>query len=126
MAPRTGNATREKLLDAAVHAIRERGYAATKVDELCAATALTKGAFFHHFESKEALALAAIEHFGQRAGEMFASAPYRELADPRDRVLGYIYLRISMLDRPLLEATCLHGTLLQEIYASHPALRDDA
>ena len=66
MPPRTGPATRDKLLDAAVSSTREKGYAATKVDELCAATGLTKGAFFHHFDSKEALALATIEHFGQR------------------------------------------------------------
>jgi TetR/AcrR family transcriptional repressor of nem operon len=118
-----GTATRDKLLDAAVSSIREKGYAATKVDELCAATALTKGAFFHHFESKDALALAAIEHFARRAGEMFAGARWRTLADPRARILGYVDMRIAMLDGKLTEVTCLHGTLLQEIYATHPALR---
>jgi TetR/AcrR family transcriptional regulator, transcriptional repressor for nem operon len=123
MAPRTGPATRDKLLDAAVRTIREKGFAATKVDDLCATTALTKGAFFHHFESKEALALAAIEHFGQRAGAMFSSARYRRLVDPRDRVLGYVDLRIAMLDGALPEVTCLHGTLVQEVYATHPGLR---
>src|SRR5262249_36276386 len=103
MAPRTGPATRKKLLDAAVRAIREKGYAATAVEDLCARTAVTKGAFFHHFESKDALALAAIDHFGQRAEAMFDSAPYRQLADPRDRVLGYVDLRIAMLDGALAE-----------------------
>jgi TetR/AcrR family transcriptional repressor of nem operon len=126
MAPRTGPATRDKLLDAAVRTIRKKGYAATKVDDLCATTALTKGAFFHHFDSKEALVLAAIDHFGQRAEAMFAAASYRRLSDPRDRVLGYVDLRIAMLDGALPEVTCLHGTLLQEIYATHPALRGAA
>jgi TetR/AcrR family transcriptional repressor of nem operon len=124
MAPRTGPATRDKLLDAAVRTFRERGYAATKVEDLCAATALTKGAFFHHFDSKEALALASIEHFSRRATTMFATAPYRLLTDPRDRVLGYVDFRISSLDGALPEVTCLLGMLAQETYATHPALRD--
>src|SRR5690349_12022971 len=95
MAPRTGLATRKNLLDAAVRSIREKGYAATSVEDLCANTHVTKGAFFHHFESKDALALATIDHFAEQAKAMFDSAPYRQLTDARDRVLGYIDLRIA-------------------------------
>lgn len=123
MAPRTGPATRNKLLDAAVQSIREKGYAATSVEDLCSSIAVTKGAFFHHFKSKEALALAAIDHFGQRAEGMFDTARYRQFADPRDRALGYVDVRIAMLDGTLPEVTCLHGTLVQEVYATHPELR---
>src|SRR5258708_16870181 len=121
--PRTGPATRAKLLDAAIRTIREKGYAATRVEDLCATTAVTKGAFFHHFDSKEALALAAMDRFAGRAEAMFAEARYRRLTDPRDRVLGYVDLRIATLDGVLPEVTCLHGTLVQEVYATHPELR---
>src|SRR5207302_7493676 len=44
---------RTRLLDAALSVIRARGYSATSVDELCAAAVFTKGAFFHHFKSKD-------------------------------------------------------------------------
>jgi TetR/AcrR family transcriptional regulator, transcriptional repressor for nem operon len=44
---------RTKLLEAALSVIRSKGYSATSVDELCAAAAVTKGAFFHHFRSKD-------------------------------------------------------------------------
>ena len=51
---------RHKLLDAALALIRTKGYAATTVDDICTAAAVTKGAFFHHFKSKEALGIAAL------------------------------------------------------------------
>ena len=43
---RKGNATRERLLDAAESAILEKGFAATSIDELHAATGITKSGFF--------------------------------------------------------------------------------
>src|SRR6516165_9501060 len=88
---------RTRLLDAAMQVIRAQGYAGTTVDDICGAAGLTKGAFFHHFESKEELAVAAAAHFSQMAERLFGAAPYRELADPLDRVLGYIDFRTAIL-----------------------------
>lgn len=115
--------TRTKLLDAAMTVIRTHGYTATTVDDICTAAGLTKGSFFHHFENKEALAVAAAEHFSQMADRLFGDAPFRHLSDPLDRVLGYIDFRIAILDGPLPDVTCLLGTLVQETYDSHPAIR---
>ena len=50
---------RQKIIDAALTVIRTRGYAATSVDDLCSTAGVTKGAFFHHFRSKEDLAVQA-------------------------------------------------------------------
>ena len=66
---------RDKILDAAVRVIRAQGYAGTSVDELCAAAGVTKGAFFHHFKSKEAAAVAAAGRFSDMADGIFAAAP---------------------------------------------------
>lgn len=120
----TPHESRRRFLDAAVQLIRERGYEAATIDDLCRAAGLTKGSFFHHFKSKEDLALAAADHFANGADALFAGAPYHAPADPRDRVLGYIDFRRAILRGSLPEFTCLLGTMVQETYDTHPALRE--
>lgn len=116
--------SRQRLLDAALHVIRSKGYVATTVDDLCHAAGVTKGSFFHHFKSKEELALAAVEYWNVMTGGLFAQAPYQLPADPRDRVLGYIDFRAEILQGELPDFTCLLGTMVQETFASHPRIRD--
>ena len=116
-------ATRNKILDVALNVIRTKGYSATTVDEICVAAGVTKGAFFHHFENKDKLGVAAAEHFASIADGLFASAPYRSLKDPRDRVLGYVDFRAAILDRDIPEFSCLLGTMVQEVYITHPDVR---
>ena len=114
---------RDRILTAALDLIRAKGYAATTVDELCAAAGVTKGAFFHHFASKEALAVAAADHWSETTSAFFAAAPYHAHTDPLDRVLGYIDFRKAILKGAVPEFTCLTGTMIQEVYETHPAIR---
>ncbi len=114
---------RQKLLEAALALVREQGYAATSVDELCQRARVTKGAFFHHFHSKDALAVAAAEHWAAVTTAFFASAPYHRHAEPLERVLGYIDFRREILRGALPEYTCLVGTMVQEAYGTHPQIR---
>jgi TetR/AcrR family transcriptional repressor of nem operon len=57
------------------------------------------------------------------AAALFAAAPYQAESDPRDRVLGYVDFRISILRGEIPLYTCLIGTTVQEVYATHPDLR---
>ena len=115
---------RAKLLDAALSAIRRKGFAATTLDELCAAAGVTKGAFFHHFKSKEELGVAAADHWSETTGALFAAAPYHDHADPLDRVIGYVAFRKDLLQGGVPDFTCLVGTMVQETYETAPAIRD--
>ena len=122
--PAARSDSRERILDAALHAVRSHGYAATSVDDLCEAAGVTKGSFFHHFSSKEDLAIAAAGHFARMADGIFAAAPYRTTIDPLERLLGYVDFRIAMLRGELPQFTCYLGTIVQEAYRSHPAIRE--
>lgn len=114
---------RGRLLDAAIDVIRRQGLSATSVDDLCAAAGVTKGAFFHHFATKEALAVAAAQHWGVTTGELFANADYHQLPTAAERVLAYIELRAALIQGDPAEFSCLAGTMVQEAFATSPAIR---
>jgi len=104
--------------------IREQGYSATSVDELCAKAGVSKGAFFHHFQSKDALALAALDRWSELSMALFQGAPYHKLRDPLDRLLGYLDFRKALVKGEVAEFTCLAGTIVQEAYGTHAELRE--
>ena len=125
-APLPKVSARTRLLDAAVAVIREKGYTATTVDDLCAKAGVTKGAFFHHFKTKDDLAVAAAGYWGLTTAALFAGADYHAPADPLDRVLAYLDLRAALLAGSVAQYTCLAGTLVQETHETGPAIRDAA
>lgn len=47
--------TVEKILEAAVRLFMQKGYEQTTLQDIIAATGLSKGALYHHFSSKEAI-----------------------------------------------------------------------
>jgi len=115
---------KRKLLDAALRVIRSQGYAGSSVDDICREAGVTKGSFFHHFKGKDDLAVAATEHWTGVTGNLFESAPFQGVADPRERVLAYIDFRSSLIQGDLPDFTCLLGTMVQETYSTHPDIRD--
>ena len=121
--PAAGSA-RDKLIAAAIATVRYKGFSATSVDEICQAAGVTKGAFFHHFASKEALAVAAAGAWTDMAEQRIFTLPdWTRLADPLDRLLGHIDFRLSMLDGPAEDYTCFVGTMVQESYNRSDPIR---
>lgn len=121
--PERGNA-RTRLLEAARDIVRQKGFAATSVDDLCQSAGVTKGAFFHHFKTKEALGVAAANYWAETTSALFANAPYHEPDDPLDRFLAYLYFRKGIIGGETFEYTCLVGTMTQEVHDNAPAIRD--
>jgi TetR/AcrR family transcriptional regulator, transcriptional repressor for nem operon len=120
MAMQHRHESKTKLLDATLKVVRTKGYSATRIEDVCAEAGLTKGSFFHHFKSKEDLALAAVAHWDARGSRIFAAAPYHEAADPLSRLIAYIEFRKAMLTGELPDFTCFAGTIIQEAYQTHP------
>lgn len=121
-----GELARRRILDAALKLIRQKGYAATRVEDICAEAGMTKGGFFHHFKGKEDLAIAAARYWSEMTGGLFDRAPYHAPADPYERVLGYIDFRKQILQGGTADFTCLVGTMAQETHLTSPAIRDAA
>jgi TetR/AcrR family transcriptional regulator, transcriptional repressor for nem operon len=115
--------SKTKLLNAAFGVIRAKGYAGATIDDICHAAGVTKGSFFHHFKSKDDLALSAAAFWGETTEGFFATAPYHRSEDPLERLLGYVDFRAEILQGDLPDYTCLLGTLVQETYATHPDIR---
>lgn len=120
--PARGDA-RLALLDAAITLVRRQGWAATSVDQLCRTAGVTKGAFFHHFESKEALGVAAAQRWTEVTTPLFANAAFQQHDDPLDRILGYLDFRSAIAQGPLEAFTCFAGTTVQEAFAVSEAIR---
>ena len=116
--------TKRKLVDAGVNLMRNRGFNATTVDDICAAAGVTKGGFFHYFKSKEDLATAAVIRFHEIKSKQFAEAPFRRLADPLDRVFGRLdFAKEASGGAKGLTKGCLMGMFAQELSFTNPELR---
>jgi AcrR family transcriptional regulator len=53
--------TRSRILESSVKLFSERGFNAASVDDICTEAEISKGAFYHHFASKQALFLALLD-----------------------------------------------------------------
>jgi TetR/AcrR family transcriptional repressor of nem operon len=117
--------TKLKLVDAAVLLMRQKGFTATTVDEICAEARVTKGGFFHYFKSKDDVAKAAVERFYEGKATEFQEAPFRALADPLDRVFGRLdFARKTAGGARRVTKGCLFGMFAQELSFTNPQLRD--
>ncbi len=115
---------RAKLLDAAIKLVRQNGFSATSVDQICTEAKVTKGAFFHHFASKEALGAAAAGAWTERAEQLIFTLPdWTRMHDPLDRLLTHIDFRAAMIEGSAEDFTCFVGTMVQESFASSDILR---
>lgn len=123
-AGRRPDATRDRLLQAAQELVLARGFAGTSVDAVVAAAGLTKGAFFHHFESKHALARALLVRYAEADAahlEAHMTRAERLATDPAQQLLVFIGLFIDeMADLSAPPAGCLYAS-----YATEAGLLDD-
>ncbi len=55
--------TRKQIMDSALTLFAQNGYESTSVAEICRSAKVSKGAFYHHFESKQALFVELLENW---------------------------------------------------------------
>lgn len=106
--------TKERLLNAAQELMLAKGFTATTVDEICEAAKLTKGSFFHYFESKDHLGQELLRRFCESAAKMHQAFCGDE-KDPLKRVYRYIDSLIELSQDPAMGKGCLLGLFSQEL-----------
>ncbi len=84
-----GEDTKNRILEMAQSLVMEKGFSATSLDDILKAAGVTKGAFFHHFQSKADLAQKLVERFAasdfamfeewDRRAEALSEDPYQAL-----------------------------------------------
>src|SRR5579862_8882147 len=84
--------TRERLLQAAFREVYRYGFQSAGVDTILAATNVTKGALYYHFESKEALGYAIIEEIVAKltADRWMLPLQRSKDKDPIDALIGIV------------------------------------
>ncbi len=115
--------TRMKILEAAQRLMLAKGFSATSVDEICAEAEVTKGSFFHYFESKEHLGKDVLDHFIAVTSTAIFESPFFKSDDPLKRIYGYIDFMIEISARPERRSGCLLGNFAQVLCDTHPDIR---
>jgi len=115
--PRDGSKTRTLLLDTAEKLVMRNGFGSTSVESILEASGSSKGAFFHHFESKRALARALVKRYVDADLEMLQRGldAAADASDPMGRLIAFLSFYETWFDDLTAEDTnCLYIATLTE------------
>jgi len=115
--PRDGAPTRVRLLDTAERLVMQNGFAATSVEQILEHSGSSKGAFFHHFESKRSLARELVRRYVDADLGMLERGldAARAEDDPVEQVLAFLRFYESWAEQLVAEDTaCLYIAVLSE------------
>lgn len=115
--PRDGSLNRARILAAAERLVIEDGYAGTSLDQVIATAGTSKGAFFHHFDSKLDLAGALVERYAEAdiAHLHQALDAIADIADPVARLDAFVgFFEDGADDLMSAQSSCLYVAVLTE------------
>jgi len=111
---------REKLLDAGLSVLHERGFSATGVREIMQLADAPLGSFTNHFRSKESFALAVLDRYFDRLSVMIDATLRDTRLAPLDRIDAY-FAEINQVARPFEWG---HGCMIANFGLEMPALSE--
>ncbi len=95
--------TRQALLDATIACLVQDGYANTTTARVSERAGVSRGAHLHHFQTRQALLAAAMEHLAERRGEHLLAAAGRLPSGP-ERLAAILDLLWDSYASPLYQA----------------------
>ncbi len=115
--PRDGTATRERILDVATDIAMDRGFAAASLDEVLGQSGVTKGAFYHYFDSKADLGRAILERYAtadlETLDRLWVQAEQLS-RDPLQQLLLFVGLFANLDELATDDPGCLYATFIYE------------
>lgn len=106
---------RQPIIDAAVTLFRQRGYAATGLNDLVEASGSPKGSMYHYFpEGKPSIAVAAVEEAGRRVVETIEAVAART-SSTADLLLEHATLLSGWMEKSGFRDGCPITTVLLEL-----------
>lgn len=110
--------TRAHILEAALKLFAQSGYEAASVDEICTAAGVSKGAFYHHFPTKQAVFLYLLNDWLDRLDVQFVQA--RKGAEN----VGQVFINMTGAIPGIFRDADQHLPMFLEFWAQ--ASRDEA
>ena len=83
--------SREKILQSAVQLFLGEGYEATSVNDICKHAGVSKGSFYHYFETKQVLFLSLMENWSSRVMQSVLGEPITEDSNAKDVLIQMPY-----------------------------------
>jgi TetR/AcrR family fatty acid metabolism transcriptional regulator len=112
--------SRQQVLDAAIRALAERGYAKTSVSDIAKAAGMSKGAVHYHFESKDDLIVQVLARCGEVMRVRVAEA-WQAPGEPHEKISRALREMRSSRKQGTPELRVLADLMAQGIY--DPKLR---
>lgn len=121
---RNPDQTRHRLMEAAFGEIYANGYTAASVDKILADSGVTKGALYHHFGSKKALAQAVIDGMVRTMVVETWEAPLAEADNAIDGIQGCLTTKLECMTAEQIACGCPLNNLAQELSSTDPEFRE--
>ena len=114
---------REQLIEAGLQTLHQHGFNGSGVQDITDAASVPKGSFYNHFESKEALALQALERFWQNGAGRRALLSDTSV-EPVERLRRYFRGLADTVVHHDFQRGCLIGNFSTELSAESKEIRD--
>ncbi len=115
---------REKILEAGVTVVHERGFAQSGIREITGAAGAPQGSFTNHFASKEAFGLAVLDRYVERTQAIMDATLRDPGRPPLDRLRAYFDVITGLLQGVDWRYGCLVGNMGLEAAEHSEPLRD--
>lgn len=114
---------KEQIVEAAVETLHQKGFNGATVQDITSAAKVPKGSFSNHFDSKEALAVEALDLYWNRTLNS-VNILHEEAAPPLDRLRRYFRHLAGVAERQEFRAGCLIGNMATEMSDQSRAVRE--